>query len=169
MSKIAVIITDLFEDSEYTEPAEALKRAGHELVHIGLEEGKTVKGKKKETPVQIDQAVKNVSVEDFDALLIPGGYSPDKMRVDDNAVNFTKEFVQSNKPVFLICHAAQLLITADVLKGRKVTGYTSIVQDIKNAGAEYFDQEVVVDGNLVSSRNPGDLPAFIDASLKKLQ
>jgi len=169
MSKIAVIITDLFEDSEYTEPAEALKSAGHELVHIGLEEGKTVKGKKKETPVQIDQAVKNVSVEDFDALLIPGGYSPDKMRVDDNAVNFTKEFVQSNKPVFLICHAAQLLITADVLKGRKVTGYTSIVQDIKNAGAEYFDQEVVVDGNLVSSRNPGDLPAFIDASLKKLQ
>jgi protease I len=169
MSKIAVIITDLFEDSEYTEPAEAFKEAGHELIHVGLEEGKTVKGKKKETPVQIDRAVKKASVEDFDALLIPGGYSPDKIRVDKDAVRFTKEFVQSNKPVFLICHAAQLLITADVLKGRKVTGYTSIVQDIKNAGAEYVDREVVVDGNLVSSRNPGDLPAFIDASLKKLQ
>ena len=169
MSKIAVIITDFFEDSEYTEPAEAFKKAGHELIHVGLEEGKTVKGKKMETPVQIDKAVKNVSVEDFDALLIPGGYSPDKIRVDENAVRFTKEFVQSNKPVFLICHAAQLLITANVLKGRKVTGYTSIVQDIKNAGAEYFDQEVVIDGNLVSSRNPGDLPAFIEASLKKLQ
>jgi protease I len=169
MKKIAVIITDFFEDSEYTEPAEAFKEAGHELIHVGLEEGKTVKGKKKKTPVQIDKAVKNVSVEDFDALLIPGGYSPDKIRVDEDAVNFTKEFVQNNKPVFLICHAAQLLITADVLKGRKVTGYTSIVQDIKNAGAEYFDQEVVVDGNLVSSRNPGDLPAFIEASLKKLQ
>ena len=169
MSKIAVIITDFFEDSEYTEPAEAFKKAGHELIHVGLEEGKTVKGKKKETPVQIDKAVKNVSVEDFDALLIPGGYSPDKIRVDEDAVNFTKEFVRSNKPVFLICHAAQLFITADVLRGRKVTGYTSIVQDIKNAGAEYFDQEVVDDGNLVSSRHPGDLPAFIEASLKKLQ
>jgi protease I len=169
MRRIAVIITDLFEDSEYTEPAEAFKKAGHELIHVGLEDGKTVKGKKKETPVQIDKAVENVSEEDFDALLIPGGYSPDKIRADENAVRFTKEFVQSNKPVFLICHAAQLLITADVLKGRKLTGYTSIVQDIKNAGAEYLDQEVVVDGNLVSSRNPGDLPAFIEASLKKLQ
>jgi protease I len=169
MSNIAVIITDFFEDSEYTEPAEAFKKAGHELIHVGLEEGKTVKGKKKETPVQIDKAVKNVSVEDFDALLIPGGYSPDKIRVDEDAVNFTKEFVRSNKPVFLICHAAQLLITADVLRGRKVTGWKSIIQDIKNAGAEYFDQEVVEDGNLVSSRHPGDLPAFIEASLKKLQ
>jgi len=169
MSNIAVIITDFFEDSEYTEPAEAFKKAGHELIHVGLEEGKTVKGKKKETPVQIDKAVKNVSVEDFDALLIPGGYSPDKIRVDEDAVNFTKEFVRSNKPVFLICHAAQLLITADVLRGRKVTGWKSIVQDIKNAGAEYFDQEVVEDENLVSSRHPGDLPAFIEASLKKLQ
>ena len=169
MSNIAVIITDFFEDSEYTEPAEAFKKAGHELIHVGLEEGKTVKGKKKDTPVQIDKAVKNVSVEDFDALLIPGGYSPDKIRVDEDAVNFTKEFVRSNKPVFLICHAAQLLITADVLRGRKVTGWKSIIQDIKNAGAEYFDQEVVEDGNLVSSRHPGDLPAFIEASLKKLQ
>ncbi|MFO7554978.1 MAG: type 1 glutamine amidotransferase domain-containing protein [Desulfobacterales bacterium] len=169
MSKIAVIITDLFEDSEYTEPAEAFKKAGHELIHVGLEEGKTVKGKKEETPVKIDEAVKNVSVADFDALLIPGGYSPDKIRVDQDAVQFTKEFVQSGKPVFLICHAAQLLITADVLRGRKVTGYTSIVQDIKNAGAEYFDQEVVEDGNLISSRHPGDLPKFIETSLKKLQ
>ena len=169
MSKIAVIITDFFEDSEYTEPAEAFKKAGHELSHVGLEKGTTVKGKKEQTPVKIDEAVKNVSVNDFDALLIPGGYSPDKLRAHKDAVQFAKEFVQSDKPVFLICHAAQLLITADVLKGRKVTGYTSIVQDIKNAGAEYFDEEVVVDGNLVSSRNPGDLPAFIDASLKKLQ
>lgn len=169
MSKIAVIITDFFEDSEYTEPAEAFKKAGHELSHVGLEKGTTVKGKKEQTPVKIDEAVKNVSVNDFDALLIPGGYSPDKLRAHKDAVQFAKEFVQSDKPVFLICHAAQLLITADVLKGRKVTGYTSIVQDIKNAGAEYFDQEVVEDGNLVSSRNPGDLPAFIDASLKRLQ
>lgn len=169
MSKIAVIITDMFEDSEYTQPAEGFKDAGHELVHVGLEAGQTVIGKKKQTPVTIDKRVGEVSVDDFDALLIPGGYSPDKLRVDDDAVRFAKKFVQSGKPVFSICHAPQLLITADVLRGRKITGYTSIVQDIKNAGAEFVDAEVVVDGNLVSSRNPGDLPPFIEASLEKLR
>ena len=168
MSKIAVIITDMFEDSEYNQPAEAFKSAGHELVHVGVEAGKTVTGKKEGTPVTIDKSVGQVSVEDFDALLIPGGYSPDKLRVDQNAVQFAGGFVKSGKPVFSICHAPQLLITADVLRGRKITGYTSIVQDIKNAGADFLDREVVVDGNLVSSRNPGDLPAFIEASLDKL-
>lgn len=168
MSKIAVIIGDHFEDSEYSKPAEALKKAGHELVHVGLKARQVVKGKEKETPVKIDKAAKDVSVGDFDALLIPGGYSPDQLRVDENAVRFAKSFVESGKPVFAICHAPQLLITAQVLKGRKITGWKSIVQDIKNAGAEFIDQEVVEDGNLISSRSPDDIPAFIQASLKKL-
>ncbi len=168
MSKIAVVITDLFEDAEYTKPAESFRKAGHELIHVGLKEGKTVKGKKTGTTVRIDKAVKDVAVADFDALLIPGGYSPDKLRVDEDAVQFVKEFVESDKPVFAICHAPQLLITAQVLKGRKITGWKSIIQDIKNAGAEFIDQEVVEDGNLISSRYPGDLPAFIKASLDKL-
>jgi protease I len=168
MSKIAVIITDLFEDSEYTEPARAFKEAGHELVHIGLEQGETVKGKKEETPVLIDRSIKETSVDEFDALLIPGGYSPDKLRAHDEAVAFTKAFFESRKPVFAICHAPQLLITADVIRGRKITGWKSIVQDIKNAGAEFIDREVVQDANLVSSRHPGDLPAFIRACLGTL-
>ncbi len=168
MSHIAVIITDLFEDSEYTEPARAFKEAGHTLTHVGLETGKTVTGKKDGTPVKIDKSVDSVAVDDFDALLIPGGYSPDKLRVDDNAVKFTKDFMKSGKPVFAICHAGQLLISADVIRGRKMTGWKSIVQDIKNAGAEFVDAEVVEDENLVSSRHPGDLPAFIEASLKRL-
>ena len=168
MGKIAVIITDMFEDDEYTRPAEAFTEAGHELVHLGLKAGQTVKGKKRDTPVTVDRAVGEVSVDDFDALLIPGGYSPDKLRVDSNAVKFTGEFVKSGKPVFMICHAPQLLITADVLRGRRVTGYKSIIQDIKNAGAEFMDQAVVVDENLVSSRNPGDLPEFIKSALKML-
>jgi protease I len=169
MSKIAVIITDMFEDSEYTEPAFAFKDAGHDLVHIEFIEGKTVKGKKKGTPVIIDKTVSDIAVSDFDALLIPGGYSPDKLRADEKAVRFAKDFMDSGKPVFAICHAPQLLITADVLRGRKLTGWKSIIQDIKNAGAEYIDTEVVVDKNLVSSRHPGDLPAFISESLKKLE
>jgi protease I len=88
--------------------------------------------------------------------------------VDDNAVAFTREFVRSGKPVFSICHGPQLLITADVIRGRKITGWKSIIQDIKNAGAEFVDREVVEDGNLVSSRQPADIPAFVKASLKKL-
>ncbi len=169
MSKIAVLITDLFEDVEYTKPAAAFRKAGHDLIHIGLQAGKAVKGKTARTPVTIDEAVKDVSVDDFDALLIPGGYSPDKLRVDDTAVNFVKAFVESNKPVFAICHAPQLLITAQVLTGRKITGWKSIIQDIKNAGAEYIDQEVVEDDNIISSRQPSDIPAFIKAALAKLQ
>jgi len=169
MSHIAVIIDDMFEDSEYTQPAEAFKSEGHELTHIGLEAGKTVKGKKDETPVQIDKAIKDVVANDFDALLIPGGFSPDKLRAHDEAVAFAKSFMETGKPVFSICHGAQLLITADVLRGRKATGWKSIAQDIKNAGAEFLDQEVVDDGNLVSSRNPDDIPAFVKVSLSKLK
>lgn len=169
MSKIAVIITNMFEDSEYSEPVNAFKKAGHKIIRVGLKEGEVVKGKKKGTLVKIDKAVTDVSVEDFDALLIPGGYSPDKLRANEDAVKFTKEFAESGKPIFSICHGPQLLITAQALKGRKITGWKSIIQDIKNAGAEFIDREVVEDENLVSSRHPGDIPAFIRTSLKKLK
>jgi len=169
LSKIAVIITNMFEDSEYSEPVNAFKKAGHKIIRVGLKEGEVVKGKKKGTLVKIDKAVTDVSVEDFDALLIPGGYSPDKLRANEDAVKFTKEFAESGKPIFSICHGPQLLITAQALKGRKITGWKSIIQDIKNAGAEFIDQEVVEDENLVSSRHPGDIPAFIRTSLKKLK
>ena len=166
--KIAVIVTDMFEDSEYTKPVEAFRDKGHTVINVGLTAGKVVIGKSQGTKVTIDKAVADVSINDFDALLIPGGYSPDKLRVDEKAVQFTADFVTSNKPVLAICHAGQLLITAKVLKGRTFTGYISIVQDIKNAGADYVDREVVVDGNLVSSRTPDDIPAFIEESLKIL-
>lgn len=168
MSHIAVIMDEWFEDSEYTEPAEAFKAAGHRLTVVGLEAGNTVRGKKENTPVVIDLAVGKARVDDFDALLIPGGYSPDKLRAHEAPVEFVREFVNSGKPVFSICHGPQILITADVVKGRKMTGWKSIAQDIRNAGAEFLDQAVVVDGNLVSSRFPGDIPAFIEASLKML-
>ena len=117
----------------------------------------------------VDKAISEVTTDTFGALLIPGGYSPDKLRADEQAVDFVREFVNSGKPVFSICHGPQLLITADVLRGRTITGWKSIVQDIKNAGATYIDQEVVIDGNLISSRSPQDLPAFIKACLARLQ
>ncbi len=168
MAKIAIIISELFEDSEYLEPAAAFKDAGHQLVNVGLKAGVIVHGKKKATPVVIDCAVAEVSAGDFEALLIPGGFSPDKLRTDEQAVAFVKQFMDEEKPVFSICHGPQILISAKAISGRKITGWKSIVQDIRYAGGEYLDQEVVVDGNLVSSRSPADLPAFIEASLKKL-
>ncbi len=168
MSVIAVLIDNLFEDVEYIKPASAFKNEGHDLVHIGINKGTMVKGKK-DTSVLIDQDIEQAHVEDFDALLIPGGFSPDILRVNENVVKFTREFVESGKPVFAICHAPQLLITAKVLKDRKITGWKSIKQDIINAGAEYIDQEVVEDANIISSRYPGDIPEFIKAALKKLK
>ncbi len=168
MAKIAVIIENFFEDSEYTRPAGAFRKAGHELIHVGLKEGAVVKGKKQGTEVMIEKSVHDVSVDNFDALLIPGGYSPDRLRADEEAVSFVRDFMKSGKPVFAICHAPQILITARVLEGRKVTGWKSIIQDIKNAGAEFIDQEVVEDGNLITSRSPADIAAFISASLEKL-
>ena len=168
MAKIGVLIDNMFEDSEYGEPAAMFKKEKHTLVHIGVKKG-PVKGVKTGLEVQVGKPVTEVSAADFDALFIPGGYSPDQLRAHDEVVAFVKVFAATGKPIFFICHGAQLLITADLLRGRKVTGWKSIIQDIKNAGAQYLDQEVVVDGNFVSSRFPGDIPAFINASLDKLK
>jgi protease I len=169
MSKIGVLIGPKFEDIEYTKPSKSFKEKGHELTHIGLKGGQTLEGKEEKTKVVVDKSAGDVSVNDFDAIFIPGGCSPDKLREDENVVEFVKEFVESGKPIFAICHAPQLLITAQVIEGRKVAGWKSIVQDIKNAGAEYVNEEVVEDGNIISSRGPDDIPAFTEASLKKLE
>ena len=169
MSRIAAILADHFEDVEYTRPAEAFRLHGHQVVTVGREAGSEVAGKKQGTRVLIERAAADVEVDEFDALLIPGGYSPDKLRVDEDAVAFARDFVEHGKPVFSICHGPQLLITADVLRGRTITGYASIIQDIENAGARFWDEEVVRDGNLISSRHPGDLPAFVDAALEALR
>ncbi len=168
MSKIAALVTHYFEDVEYTQPAKAFTDAGHEIVNVGLTAGETVEGKKEHTPVKIDKAVSDVTASDFDALFIPGGFSPDQLRAHDAPVNFVSAFMDTGKPVFAICHGPQLLITANKLKGRTATGYKSIAQDIKNAGANFKDQEVVIDDKLVTSRNPNDIPAFIKQSLNML-
>ena len=168
MARIAILIADMFEDCEYLQPAAAFRESGHDIVHIGLKSGESVTGKKEQTPVIIDAAAAEVDPADFDALFIPGGYSPDKLRTDADAVRFVRSFMEAGKPVFAICHGPQLLITACVLAGRRVTGWKSIIQDIANAGGIFTDKEVVIDGNLVSSRNPQDLPAFSSACLEML-
>jgi protease I len=166
---VGVVIDEMFEDVEYTEPAKAFKEAGHSLLHIGIREGQLVKGKRKRTPVKIDKSISEAKSDSLDAILIPGGCSPDHLRGYESAVKFIKDYFETGKPIFAICHAPQILITAQVLEGRRVTGWKSIIQDIKNAGAIYVDNEVVEDGNLISSRGPRDILAFTKASLKRLE
>lgn len=170
MAKIATVITNDFEDVEYTDPAKAYKEAGHEVTTIEFEAGNSVKGKQGEATVSIDKGIDDVKPEDFDALFIPGGVSPDNLRADNRFVNFAKHFMDEKKPVFAICHGPQLLISAKTLEGRKATGYKSIQVDMEYAGATVEDKEVVVCQNqLVTSRQPDDIPAFIDESLKLLK
>ncbi|EFE97486.1 type 1 glutamine amidotransferase domain-containing protein [Serratia odorifera] len=167
--KIAVLITDEFEDAEFTSPADAFRQAGHQVITIEKQAGKTVKGKKGEASVTIDKSIDEVQTADFDALLLPGGHSPDALRADDRFVEFTRQFADSGRPIFAICHGPQLLISADAVRGRKLTTVKPVVVDVKNAGADYYDKEVVVDNDtLVTSRTPEDLPAFNRESLRIL-
>lgn len=167
--KIACLMTNMFEDVEYTAPAQSFKEAGHEVVTIEKEKGKTVKGKQGEAAVAIDESIDNVKPQDFDALFLPGGFSPDQLRADDRFVRFAKSFMDEKKPVFAICHGPQLLLTAKTLEGRDATGYKSIKVDMEYAGANYQDTEVVVcQKQLVTSRQPDDIPAFTREALNLL-
>ncbi|SFF02259.1 type 1 glutamine amidotransferase domain-containing protein [Alteribacillus iranensis] len=166
--KIAVLMTDMVEDVEFTQPRDAIEKEGHTLTLIEKEKGKTIEGKNGEAKVTVDASIDDVKPEDFDALFIPGGFSPDMLRADERFVTFAKKFMDEDKPVFAICHGPQLLITAKALEGRNVTGFTSILVDLEYAKAKVHDEEVVVCHNLVSSRNPDDIPAFNREVLKQL-
>ncbi|CAM3955451.1 type 1 glutamine amidotransferase domain-containing protein [Alkalicoccus chagannorensis] len=169
MSRIACVMTNMFEDSEYTSPLEAFEKEGHTVTVIEKEKGKKVTGKNGEAEVETDMGIDDADPASFDALFIPGGFSPDILRADDRFVAFSKHFVLHDKPIFAICHGPQLLITADVLYGRKMTGFVSIQVDLRHAGAVVFDEEVVVDHGLVTSRTPHDLDAFNRESVKQLK
>jgi protease I len=167
--KIACVLGPLFEDSEFNEPYAALRAAGHDVTVVGLEAGTKLEGSKGKVKATVDRAFRDVKPEQFDALLIPGGSSPDKLRAHEEAVSFVKAFMRSGKPVFAICHGPQLLLTADEYKDHRMTAWKTVLGDLKKAGADVVDEEVVVDRNLVTSRQPSDIPAFIRESLKVLE
>lgn len=157
--KVAFLLTNGFEDSELTSPWEAVTQAGAQAVLVSPEEG-TLTGKKGHEAT-VDQAVGGADAGAFDALMLPGGVvNGDKLRMDEDAVAFTKAFFEAGKPVGVICHGGWILTDADVVRGRTLTSYPSLKTDLRNAGAEWVDEEVVVDQGLVSSRTPADLPAF---------
>jgi protease I len=167
--RIACVLDVDYEDSEFKQPYDAFRKAGHEVTIAGLKAGKELRGKKGEVTTKAEAGIDQVGPEQFDALLIPGGYSPDHLRSDPRMVGFTRAFFEADKPVFAICHGPQLLITARVVKGRKMTAWKTIQDDLSQVGAHVVDQEVVADRNLVTSRQPSDIPAFIRESLKLLE
>ena len=169
MAKIAFIVDEMFEDSEFKFPYDHVKDAGHDAVIVGLEAGKKLEGKKGEETITSEVSVSDVSPSDFDALVIPGGYSPDKIRSNADMVNLTREIANAGKPVAAICHAGWMLAEADLVKGKTVTSWPSIKTDLINAGANWVDQEVAEDGNIITSRKPDDLEVFTKTLLSQVE
>jgi protease I len=164
--KICIMATDGFEQSELLEPLNQLKTAGADVKVVSLEEGKIRGWDKKDwgQSVSVDQLITATSADDFDALVLPGGQiNPDILRANDNAVALVRSFNDAGKPIAAICHAPWLLIEAGLAKGKDMTAYKSIRTDLANAGARVLDEQVVIDGNIITSRNPDDLDAFCAA------
>src|SRR5262245_32892940 len=163
--RAAVMIGPQFEDTEATYPYYRLQEAGAEVEYVGTEAGQELTGKRGR-PLTTDRAASDHSVEDLDALVIAGGFGPDKLRMDEGVQRIVREMDVAGKPIAFICHAGWVPASAGILEGRRVTSYPTIADDCRNAGAEWEDAEVVVDGNLISSRRPDDLPAFMAALIE---
>jgi protease I len=169
MKKVAFLLAGQFEDSEMQKPYEAIKESGHETVIIGLKKGEELTGKGKTVTYRADASIDEVKAEQFDAVVIPGGSSPENLRNNKQIQQFVKDMDSMGKPISVICHGPQILISAGLTKGKTMTCYPPLKDDLINAGANYVDEEVVVDGNYISSRMPADEPAFIRETLNKLR
>ena len=165
--RVVILVEEEFEESEIFGPLEALSNAGVTVTLAGPAAGGTYRGKKGQT-VTSNVSAGAVRLDDFDALVIPGGHAPDRMRMRHAMVDLVRDAMEAGKPVAAICHGPSLLISANALRGRTLTCWPSIAVDVKNAGGLYMDKPVVEDGNLITSRKPDDIPAFSDAILRAL-
>ena len=166
--RVAVLVENLYEDLEGWYPALRLREEGAEVVVVGPEKDKVYHGKHG-YPMRSDSSSREVTADAFDAVVVPGGYAPDMMRREPTMVNLVASANTKKKVVAGICHAGWMLISAGAVSGRTVTGFFAIKDDLVNAGANFVDREVVVDGNLVTSRNPNDLPAFMRAIIELME
>ncbi|MDQ8186215.1 type 1 glutamine amidotransferase domain-containing protein [Pelagicoccus sp. SDUM812002] len=169
--KVAILVADGFEQVELVEPKSALEKAGAKTEILSLEEGEVqgVNHDEKADRFPVDKVLSGASEASYAALLLPGGVlNPDTLRGQPEALNFARQFFKNDKPVYAICHGPQLLISANLVKGRRMTAYHTLEADLKNAGAQWVDDSVVVDGNLITSRNPDDLPDFCRAIVEHL-
>jgi protease I len=168
MARIAFVVANDFEDSEFRIPYDRLRKAGHEAVIVGKKAGEELKGYKGRETIRTEAAAAEARVDGFDALVIPGGYSPDQLRIDESVISFVRGFHLAHKTIAAVCHGPSLLIEADLVRGKTLTSWPSIRTDLLNAGADWVDQKVVDEGELITSRNPGDLEAFSDAIAARL-
>jgi len=171
MQRVLIIATDGFEQSELMEPKRLLEAAGAEVTIASLKPGEIRGWDDKDwgESVAVDKTIGEVSAEDYDALLLPGGQmNPDILRTDRKVIDIVRAFDAAGKPIAAICHAPWLLVEAGLLEGRTVTGWPSIRTDLANAGAAVVDREVAIDGNLITSRKPDDIPAFTEALMAAL-
>jgi protease I len=159
------MIGPLFEDTEATYPYYRLQEAGAEVSLIGARRGETLRGKRGQE-LTTDRAASEVEAAELDVLVIAGGFGPDKLRTDDGVKTLVRELNEHGKPIAFICHAGWVPVSAGIVEGRRVTSYPTIADDLRNAGAEWEDAEVIVDSNLVTSRRPDDLPAFMRALIE---
>ncbi len=163
MARIAFVVGDDFEDSEFRTPYDGLKARGHQIDVLGVRAGQSVLGKNGKEKVLIEKAVEDADARSYDALVIPGGYSPDHLRTDAGVVAFVVQMVKSDKLIAAVCHGPLLLVTADAVHGKTMTSWPSVRRELTRAGARWVDQEVVIDGQLITSRTPADLDAFTRA------
>ena len=171
MKRVLILATDGFEQSELIKPRDTLEQAGIETTIASPEDGEIRGWDQKDwgDPVEVDITVDEAAPGDYDALLLPGGQiNPDKLRMNERAVAIVREFDEAGKPIAAICHGPWMLVEAGIVEGKTVTGWPSIRTDLKNAGAHVVDQEVAEDGNLITSRNPDDIPAFSKALIARL-
>lgn len=166
--KVAILVEKNFEDSEFQIPYTALQEAGAEVTVLGSRMNEKYAGKQGKVTIEPDGTTTEMLARDFDAVVIPGGMAPDTMRTNMKTVRFVEDAVRENKLVAAVCHGPQVLIEGDLLKGRRATGFRAIRKDMQNAGANFADEPLVVDGNLITSRRPGDLPVFTVAILRRL-
>jgi protease I len=166
--RIAILAEEDFEDAELIEPLRAMKNAGARVVIVGSGSKQSYKGKRGNAEVTVDTTADKVKAEDLDAIIVPGGYAPDKMRLHQPMIDLVKKAHDLGKVVAAICHGPQLLISADIVRGRRITSWPSVAVDLKNAGANWVDEPVARDGNLISSRKPADLPRFNKAIIEAL-
>ena len=166
--KIACLLASEFEDSELKIPVERLRAAGYTVEIIGVKADEILKGHKGKETARVDLSIDDVDVDDYEGLLIPGGYSPDKLRADDRFVEFVRAFDKTRRPLAAVCHGPQLLLSAGLQRGRKLTAWKTVQDDLRQAGAKVEDREVVVDDNWITSRKPDDLAAFSAKLIEEL-
>jgi len=166
--KVACLLASGFEDSEFRVPYDRLRQAGYDVEIIGTRAGEKLEGERKKETAKTDLGIDEVQVSDYEGLLIPGGYSPDKLRADERFVAFVRDFDRTGRPLAAVCHGPQLLLAAELQRGRTLTAWKTIQSDLRQAGAKVKDQEVVVDRNWITSRKPDDLEAFSSKFLEEL-